>query len=317
MSTDKGMTEKTVTEMLISTSRASRVLGRMNGALKHGRKANYCMALLVVGPPRVGKTHLVKAFAGPSGGPEAASRMVVEVGPSCTLPRFMTQLLEDLGDPKPSHGDDSARTLRIHDRIKRAGKTCLVIDEAQRLIDEKRGTPKREVVNWVVSFLNAKICPVIIVGTPPLLAAFEGRDEMEGRTLGQVDLLPYDWAVEDDRNEFRGVLALLEEELQMEARSDLADPALAFRIWSFSRGRLGFVARLLDAAHAIAIDMGRPRLTLEILAEAADELRIGEARKLPNPFRAGPVAVSTDVIAIEPGSHGATTRRRSRTGSEA
>ena len=137
----------------------------------------------------------------------------------------------------------------------------------------------------MVRGLNRRACPFAFVGTEAMLPLFEGLPHMEGRTLGQVDLLPYDWADKASRREFRGNLHRFETALGMPAPSALADSRTAYRIWHFSDGFLGRVTRLLDHAKTVAQRKRVASLTNDVLAEAVDELRIGAGRRRPNPFR--------------------------------
>ena len=256
--------------------------------MKHGWKKKYCMSLLVVGEPRVGKSHVVDKFVSERNVDDVPGQQTVvafEVPEAARLGTFLTDFLRALDDPYPESGDSDAKSQRIWRALERRRTRAVILDETHRLVDERRQSPKKDIVDWVVRSLNRRACPIAFFGTEEMLPLFEGKLAMEGRTLGQVDLLPYVWSDKADRDEFRGVLVRMENALGMPEPRGLSEIRNAWRIWTASRGLLGMTSRLLDTATVVAARDGRPCLTDDILAEALDELRIGADRREPNPFR--------------------------------
>lgn len=145
---------------------------------------------------------------------------------------------------------------------------------------------------------------------------------LEGRTFGEIVLDPYDWSVQQDQDEFRVVLHMLDKSLDMEVLAGLGQMDTAIRVCSTPVAGLGQAATLAERGRAIALRAGRPKITHDLLAEAVDELRIGVDRRKVNPFRVAsvdqvqPAAPSTTGIPLRVGvslarrRHAADRRRR-------
>lgn len=287
------------------TGRVEKAFARIDDLMARGWEKNYCRAMLLLGHSRAGKTHIVTNFirVRVDEQPDPDKRPViilVEVPASCTLKIFATDLLDALGDPDPEFGSQPEKTRRIKDLIEELGVDLVIIDEAQRLIDSDTDKVKSEVASWLTALLNKRLCPILLVGERKAERVFQGKMHLTGRTLGEFIITPYDWADESDRKEFIGVLHLLDKRLGMQALSGLARTDTALRIYAYAEGLLGQTATLIDQARSIARRYGRPTITHDIFAEAVDELRVGEARKQPNPFRiaeveaVGPAAMEAE-----------------------
>ena len=276
--------------VFVETERVKRAFVRIDELVDEGWEDGNCRALLLLGHSRAGKTHIVDNYirlrmTEQPDDPERLRILKVEVQAGCKLKTFATDLLIALGDPDPGGGSQAEMTRRIAEAIEREEFDLVIFDEVQRLIDADTDKVKRDVANWVTGLLNRRLCPLLLVGERTAERVFQSNMHVKGRTFGQILLEPYDWSSEADRKEFRAVLHLLEKKLGLPEASGLGQARVAIRIYAYSGGLLGEAATLVVQAALIARRMGRPCLNEEILALAVDELRIGEDRKLPNPFR--------------------------------
>lgn len=273
-----------ISDIFVDTSRSKMAFARMDELMARGWETNFCRALLLLGPSRCGKTHILKEWTRKRVAAEASFRAIItEVPSACTLKGMAAQLLDDLGDPAPGYGTENDMTRRIHDLCE--GIDVIIIDEIQRLIDEKTEKVKKEVANWLTNLLNKRVCPLLLVGERQAELVFQGNMYLEGRTLGQVAVDPYDWNDRNDQKEFRVFLALVDSKLGMPELAGLGESDTALRIHSYSGGRVGQATVLIDEARSLARRNGRPKLTTDLLADAVDLLRVGAARGKPNPFR--------------------------------
>lgn len=279
-----------LSSIFVETSQAKYAFTRINELMEDGWQEDYCMGLLLLGPNRAGKTRLVRHFIEAWLGDRYKDRSVppivwVEVPPGCSLKSFATEVLRALHDPAPEYAPQPDRTSRIAAAVQRHDVQLLVIDEIQRLIDADTDKIKETVAIWVSGLLNRRICPLLLVGEEKASKVFANQKHLEGRVLGQVDVLPFDWADRDQRREFAAILYHIDAQLGLDDLSDLGSLRTAQRIHEFSEGLLGQAARLIGQARTIARRLGRPKITDDVLAQAVDELRVGAGRKVPNPFR--------------------------------
>ena len=159
----------------------------------------------------------------------------------------------------------------------------IIVDEIQRLLSDS-GKLENSAANWLTRLLNERVSPILLVGEPQGAAVFD-RDYLSRRTLGEVTIRPFDWHHEVDRAQFQSLLFGFSSSLNMPVSADLHELGTALRIHSYSNGLVGFVVLLLEKARWRARRQGLPKLSYEILAKTVDELRIGEKKSLPNPFR--------------------------------
>lgn len=282
--------EDALGRLFLGTEQAQAAFERIDDLLVRGWEASYCRALLLLGPSRAGKTHIVRNWlrqrtSRDAAGTERPLVVMVEVPAGCTLKTFATDLLMALRDPAPEHGSQTAKTRRVVEACEAQRVDLIVIDEVQRLIDADTDKVKRDVANWLTALLNKAVCPLLLVGEPTASRVFHGNTHLQGRTLGSMMLRPYDWADDCQRVEWQVFLNQLDEFLGLPRPSRLGNLDTALRIHAFARGLLGEAARLVDQARSVVRRRGWATITVEALALAADELAVTEDPDRVNPFR--------------------------------
>ncbi|MBY0334171.1 MAG: TniB family NTP-binding protein [Acetobacteraceae bacterium] len=303
--TRRGRRQGALSKLFVESSRTRRAFERMDELIENGWEEHFCRALLLLGPSRAGKTRIVNRFRTERSRPvEEGGKgwkiITVEVPSNCTLKSFATDVLTVLGDPDPEYGSEPDKTRRIAELVEKMEVDLIVIDEVQRLIDADTDKVKRTVANWLTAILNKRVCPLLLVGEKTAERVFDGSMHLQGRTLGQVPVDAYDWAEETDQKEFRAFLHMVEGQLGLPEKSGLATVDTALRIYAFSEGLLGQAVTLIGQAKTIAARKGRPCISHEILAQAVDELRIGRARSVMNPFRVASVKAVVPAGKAEP-----------------
>jgi hypothetical protein len=278
----------TLSNLYVATSRWQMASPRLDELDENGWTANYCLGLLLLGPSRSGKTSMAREWARRRAKAAAAvgetfKTVYVEIPAKGDVPAVAAEVLGALGDPDPGHGTQYFKTTRVAEAVRDQGVKMLVLDEIQRLVDEK-GKLRALAASWITGLLNKRVCPILFIGEQRGALVF-GQRYLSGRTLGEVAVEAYDWRARDDRKEWRQVLATMSAALQMPEDSGLQETETALRLHSFADGLLGEVARLLTSARSDATRRGLPKLTYGVLADAVDRLRIGEQKRMPNPFR--------------------------------
>lgn len=279
-----------ISDIFVKTTRSEQAWARIDALVEEGWEKEYCKALVILGHFRCGKTEIVTRYAANreeqdrSTGRRFRWKKVV-VPPDCTLKGFASAVLNELGDPDPDYGTQVDRTQRIVQAIRQQKLDLLIIDEAQRLIDTDTERVQKKSADWLAGLLDAKCCPLLLVGERRVSRVFENNAHLAGRTMGKVHIAPFDWAEPKDRREFRHILTILDNQLGMAKPCELYKIELSLRLYVYSEGRLGWVANLLDLARSIARQKAAPQLTDELFAEACDMALMNEGRSSVNPFR--------------------------------
>ncbi len=278
-----------LSDLFVDTTQANEAFRRIDELMDHGWEAQYCKALLLFGPTRSGKSFMVDQYIRRLKSSRTWDErcllpvVLVEVPAKCTLKSFASEVLHALQHPDFDSGTLTIKTTRIAETIGSNGVRLLVVDEVQRLIDVDTDKVQHDVSTWLTAFLNKRVCPLLLVGEPRAVELFDGN-YIRGRTMGEVRVGAYDWADRTERDEFRHFLFGLDANLGLPEPSGLhAD--LAYPIHQHAQGLLGLAAQLVSQARLVAWRLERPKLTLDLFAEAVDMLGIGEKKGLPNPFR--------------------------------
>lgn len=283
-----GYRADTLSNLYVSTSRWEMAAPRLDELHENGWMQRHCLGALLLGPSQSGKTSMAWEWSRRRAKSAAAvgdtfKTAYVEIPAKGDVPAVAAEVLGTLGDPDPGHGSQYQKTTRVADAVRRQAIDILILDEIQRLVDEK-GKLRSLAAAWITGLLNKRICPILFIGEPSGALVFE-KQYLSGRTQGEIPVAPYDWFDNADRKEWRRVMATLSAALQMPEDSGLQETDTSLRLHSFSDGLLGEVARLLTSARTDAARRGLPKLTHEVLANAVERLRIGQQRRMPNPFR--------------------------------
>lgn len=281
------MGRQNLSHNFLPTSRTAAGEQALEILLELGRQADYCKALPLLGPPGTGKTLFIKEYARlfEAKHGQKLRALYVEVPSSATTNGLASKLLETLGDAAPTYGIETAKVARIINHMK--GRfDILYLDEFQRLIDRNTEKVDKKAAGLVATLLNQSLCPIVLVGEIQSERVFADSQHFEDRTFAPVFMSPFDWASKEDRREYRGMLAVLEELVGMAQPSNLHEMDTAVRIYASSRGKWRTTAVMVDLAAYFARKANSPSIRHEHLAAAADKMAIGaKNRRRPNFFR--------------------------------
>lgn len=211
----------------------------------------------------------------------------VQAPPNCTLRSLATTILVELGDIVPSKGNLVEMTDRAVAQLRNQEVRILVIDEVHHLINQETRKVAWDAAEWIKGLLNRNVCPVALSGLPHAKQIIDGNDQLRRRCKGLIEMHPYDWGVEDDRKQFILFLNELDRNSGLAGRSPLARTDIAARIHAFSDGTIGRAKALVRKALHISMVRQLAAIDEDVLADAANALRIMSADPAVNPFGKG------------------------------
>lgn len=284
-----------LSNIFFQTSRTLKGFEAIEEVIKFGWERKYCKATRLFGEPGTGKTHIATYFEQIKCGEGGWKVLTLEVAPGLTPRMFGEQFLEGLGDPSPAFGSPAEKLSRAGQAVRAQGYDAIILEEFHRLIDDKTDKVNLAVGHWVTGFLNLRVCPLVLMGEPGAERVLRDNKMLKQRTFPGCVITPYDWGVEQDRQEFRTTMHAIDVELGMPERSGLGTMETAHCIYTFSEGILRRAVDLVAKSRRRARQLGLQKLTHEVMAETVEEfLAVGPAG-VHNPFRPG-AAPSVDIL---------------------
>lgn len=286
-----------LSNIFFTTKRVEAAFEVIDTLVKEGWERDYCRAQTMFGIPGTGKTRTLENYRAARADQRS---LVVEVTPGCNAKSFSTDILKAVGDPAPDFGSPAERMRRALKAIEELELDFLVLEEFHRLISTKTHKVDEDVANMVTGILNKRMCPLVLIGDPD---AYRVINSLSNEFLGQrcmppFDFEPYDWGLEKDRNDFRGIMHAIDLALGFARRSGLGRVDTAQRIYAHCRGRARLAANLITEARQLARKRSLPCLNHEVLALAVDRIMVHRASRPENPFRTAepPVVGPTSIF---------------------
>ena len=273
-----------LSKIFYMTARAEAAFEVIDNLVKEGWEEDYCNAQTMFGIPGTGKTATLANYR--QHRPNLRS-VVVEVSPGCNARSFASDILMAVGDPAPDFGSPGDRMRRAMIAIDELKLDFLAFEEFHRLIGTKTDKVDVDVANMVTGILNKRMCPLVLVGDPEAYRVINSLDKkfLGQRCLPAFDFLPYDWGLEQDRDDFRGIMHAIDLELGFARLSGLGRVDTAQRIYAYCRGRARLAANHVSEARRLARKRDLPCLNHEVLALAADRFMVHLPGRPENSFR--------------------------------
>ena len=277
-------------KVFVQTEASRTAFLRIDELRADGWQSGFCQALLLLGPARSGKTHMVRKYLEQrfprwdKNSDGVGPVVMLEVPSGCTLKTVATELLMKLNDPAPDYGSMTAKMQRAVKAME--GKVQLVvIDEVQRLIDADTEKVNQKVAGWLTDLLNRQVAPLLLVGEEKARQVFQAN-HLYGRTRGEVTVSAYDWSVDSEKKAFATILYQIETAMGLPGPACLRRLEMAHLVHQYSQGLLGLAVRLIGGARTVAARENATCLLPWHLEHAADEFAMTGDRQQVNPFRA-------------------------------
>ncbi|MDT7541677.1 MAG: hypothetical protein QOE33_1581 [Acidobacteriota bacterium] len=283
--------EMMVEQLYVVNPRIQAILGKFAYCHRHAKIAGEPEGLLLEGPAGMGKTTLCKHYMRDIPGRVVEDRtitpiLMAKVEVPASPKSLVTSLLTALGDPLSDKGTTVSQTLRLKLLMDACGVELVFLDEFQHFIDRDSKKILQTISDWLKNLMDSTRRPIILVGMPYSHSILDarGNEQLQRRFSIRVNLEPYNWEDDGDRDNFRRFLRAVDEKLPLNEWSNLSDTILAFRLFLASDGVVSKVMRLIRRAAVIALDTARERLDIDMLSLAYEECLAANAPEKQNPF---------------------------------
>lgn len=243
----------------------------------------------LLGGTGVGKTEVLKDVIAryPAQDPAVRSPLhLVAIPVSPAGEALAKRIIETLVGKLIIRGSGSDIRAMAARMLVQAGVKVLILDELNHLIEMRRGeraqtTENRRTADWFKELLDQHGISIVLSGLPHTARFFSDNEQFKRRAMRPVEILPYAWSVEKDRQAFIGAVNAFVMHMQSEGWTIDADHDRFTRASYLSTsGTIGGLHKLMTAAELLC---GKQRrLTMELCAKAF-EIHFGMPDQV-NPF---------------------------------
>ena len=251
--------------------------------------SNYPEQICILGSTGVGKTFLVEEFVEQYPRSILSEKTIIPVlyviVPQNATPRTLAStILNEIGDQFFNSGTEVDMTQRILNFVDKCETKLIFLDEFQHLINRDTDHVLKTASDWLKRFIEAAKIPVVLCGLPSSKRIFESNDQLDSRYTNRVELKAFSYFSQEEQNEFRVFLKVVDQALPFPNWSNLADPDVAARIYYFSHGILRYIMRILRIASKLALKKGKDFISNDELRDAYNKITRSHRPFAINPF---------------------------------
>lgn len=211
--------------------------------------------------------------------------LCVEMPSKVAVGRIARLILRTLGDPRWNKGKTDDLDYRVDTLLRACGTVCVLVDEAQRVVDRAGVLTAEGVIDWFKERHAANPIAFLMFGMPRMRMLFDQDSQFKRRWDSEIDLAPYDWGEDEDndvsdRLNFMGLLAAFRNEcpIMFADEVDVEDDDVAKRFYYASRGLAGGLHKLFEMTCRIVDERAwRARRVGEAPAPAVIDMGLLEA----------------------------------------
>jgi hypothetical protein len=290
--------EDSLGHVFVDTFETKTMFRALDNLMASPRTASNGRGVAVLGPPRCGKTLLVKEYLRRCLKGDASDRgdlavtrrplkfLYVQLPPGTRLNTIPGHTLTALGHPAPTAGKhDTTQTADVISMIVDGGYELVIFDEVHHLTSSMTKSVRENGSHWLTHILDQTRCPMALIGYSRFGRILQENPFLGGRLVPATPLEPYRRSDPDRFTTFRIILQDLEAGLKMAEPSKLHAVDTAARLLVSCGGRVGLLENLLTEARQLARDRRHSCLTREVLAEAVESMRLSWSNLKFNPFR--------------------------------
>src|SRR5690606_15421951 len=125
------------------------------------------------------------------------------------------------------------------------------------------------VADWLKILVDDAEVSLVVAGLPRCMHVIDTNPQLKRRFQAPAVMPRFNWAITDQRLEFRSILDAMQEGLEPFSFPDLASEEMSFRVYCATGGLIGRVANLLVQTLTDAIYANKTSITLQDLGRAA------------------------------------------------
>lgn len=244
---------------------------------------------LVVGESGTGKSEILKHLLRQLPHTLTAEGIVrplvlVEVPHHATSISLLKAILMALGDPVPEKGDREDKLRRLKKLLQEQSVRFIFLDDLQHLVDKGQDIVLYDAAECLKEIMIGTKVSIVAAGLEDAKKVVDSNEQLKRRNRARVEVNRFDWANEESREEFVGLLAQFQKHLQEFELPNLSSREMAFRMYLASGGLVDFVSSILMQAIWNALDAKRWKISIRDLAKARDEALWDDGQLGKNPF---------------------------------
>lgn len=232
-------------------------------------------------------------------GRDILTALGVSAPPDEVLEEELRTLSRRRGSTRNAFRDGTPAVMHVVVKALRNARTeVLVLDELHHLVQSDTAHKTMWSVTEAIKWLsNRGVCPIVCVGIRKVQTIVDATNNVQfaNRQAMPVFIDPMDLDVPGDAMTFGGYVEALDQLIVehglLPERSGLSDAHTLACLYDVSKGILGRVSKLVEAATSLTIDAGRKRLTVDDLSRATDRYAIALRLTNWNPWKQGPRSV--------------------------
>ncbi|MDO3380897.1 TniB family NTP-binding protein [Gilvimarinus algae] len=218
--------------------------------------------LLLTGESGLGKSELLKRYERRNFRVDEGFRtrvpvLYVNIRSPKTMKAFLSEILISLGDPQNGVAKDSRTALKTLSMLcSTCGVELILLDEAQTLMQNRSLGVLATIADWVRDLADAVGVPIVLTGMPWCEGFVDSYEQISTR-FGYRHRLD-DYMVSKRFNRYVTFTGKYLAALSEDNKVDVSDKDFAFRMFSHTSGRLRATTGLLNVAHELSKEAGRP-----------------------------------------------------------
>lgn len=247
------------------------------------------LGLYIFEPTGCGKSTTAKQYARlmqRQANPGAKPVLHATIGTTGSAKGLHAAIMGALGDGFANAGNETSLRARTMRMLQSNGVELLILDEAHHA---GRSGFRGDITAEIKLMLDMGVVPVVLLGTEEARPIIASSKELAGRLMSPCNLDALDWADEDDRSLWIGLLKALDRRMVKEnvisKPIGLDEEELAERLNEVANGIIGQLMRIMVEAVKIATYDERCDIVVSDLAEAVDNWSIEHGFAADNPLR--------------------------------